>query len=421
MKKRWIKRTGIGLLIIAVMVAVAGVIELCRPGTVMCPLRQVAEKIGLDIPLPELTPEQEAKAKSTAATWKLELLNEFPNLQVVPREVPEQENGYLQLYHLKDKAQTANGLRDLFQAWKGIDFEIARRELEANPDWVQQVEGIASLTQRSSMNLPETLDAWPDGRSCKLAIDTMMLKSRLAARDRNEAESLRCMIVAGNLIDHLQDIETPCYYTETITILLHLSRCRFIIDEILPNLGPSADLALWRKQLKRYTPTPQRLAAVTRGEWHIAADHLTLPNFISDHQRRALIDPRAAARTWSRCLLLCSQKLQSISLQDMEQLDKMVLAELSREERERAEELDMFFGFWNRGFIRAARLHARALAAIDLLALERSRSNLQDSDSSKVTPDPLTQQPFLLDATARTLTLPGDFPDYSDDPLKLPW
>jgi hypothetical protein len=105
----------------------------------------------------------------------------------------------------------------------------------------------------------------------------------------------------------------------------------------------------------------------------------------------------------------------------MDQLDKMVLADLSQKEREKAEDLVISLRAWNRGFIRAARLHARALAAMDLLALEKSQSNLQASDSSKVLADPLTQKPFVLDATARTLNFPEDRANEGEEPLKLPW
>jgi hypothetical protein len=94
---------------------------------------------------------------------------------------------------------------------------------------------------------------------------------------------------------------------------------------------------------------------------------------------------------------------------------------LSQKERERVEDLDLSLKKWNRGFIRAARLHARALAAIDLLALEKSQSSLQASDSSKVIADPLTQQPFVLDATARTLNFSEDRANGGEEPLKLPW
>lgn len=422
------KRVTIGGVAALVIIAITIAVELARPGTTMCPLRRVLAAVNISLPIPELSPEQKAQAKQDAKAWREIALKRFPNLKTTPHPIADDENGFLQLYLLENITQPSSALTDLqlaiYSSGEDPDQQAVREALAENHEWVTRLESIAALTQQSSSGMPDGYTGFFPSRSIKLAFDTLMLKAQLAADDGDSVEALRCVASAGNLIDHLQQVEDPTLLTEMVCILSHRSLADMIMNRILPRLGPSTPLAAWREQVERLEISPQRLAVAYRGEWNTASEYFGNLSMAMAHQQRMLPDPEATVMAYAQMMSDFIASLSKATIRDLQSpLDGTPNDyELSYEGHSVLMSVAAGRQAWNNGYLRGARIHAAGLAVFDLLALEAAGHTVTAESCATTTRDPLTGEPMDFDPKARTLELPGDYPDYElYEPLKLPW
>lgn len=143
------------------VVVIATIAELARPGTMLCPLRRAGAtiRIPMEYVIPDnldhISKEVRERADMDAAKWKAAALAKFANLRIEPHPLPPETNGYWQLYLLeKNPLKPTAELRDMPGVWDTLDGEKARTALAANEEWVRHVESIAALPGRSSVALP---------------------------------------------------------------------------------------------------------------------------------------------------------------------------------------------------------------------------------------------------------------------------
>ncbi len=431
---QWNWNTGVKVAAAAVVFAMvlAPILEMARPGSVMCPLRRLAKKADLPVGelswdmLEEISPVDMEQARNIAAGWKEQALAAYPNLRVEAQPVPLEENGFWQLIQLESAAERPMAdFSEMLREINTLDMQHARDELAASDAWLQLIERIAKLPQSSNMALPDP-KPWLPVSDIRQANDALLLKSLLAARDKNEAEALRWMRLSGDLCTHFRKIETPTLLSETCIILFQRTRIRMITEQVLPALGPYTNLAPWRDEIIRFDYTPATLAKATRGEWHATCDSMMYPFIAVSHQQRMLVDPDEVAMTHAAITSLRIQQLENTP--SFAQLTSWTnppsIEHLSPEGREILHDVGTDLSLWLDGYKLSGRIAALHQAAIELLMKEPCMGELEATNAEDVTCDPETGEPFEFDAEARTLCLPGESYDPKDEAktqLKLSW
>lgn len=374
---------------------------------------------------PEFTPEQMAEGRRIANKQRARMLAMFPDLAVTPHPVPDEENAFLQL-HLIEVASNHDAppfLPREFQDWSTpLDIDAARELLELRSDWIDTVEHLASLTKSSNSNMPESFNGFVGARYAKSAAEHLLLKAWLAAKDGDEERALQLVGLARNMGGHYRNVERPGLIGETITILVDLSALDATRKAILPALGPSADIAKWRRVLaSRFSP--EDLARIMRGEWFWNMEILA-PYLV--HPETSPPDPDRLVEVFSEGFDREVSRLNQASLSDLHLMSGFPIPESSHELSEKSGEILGWTSIgsraWYRGFVRAAMVHAQGDAALELLQREQDGEDLTTLTACN-TINPLTHEPFEFDPVTRTLPEPS-YPDDSDlsiAPLPLPW
>lgn len=379
-------------------------------------VRQGEERSGV--------PVDRERMKMRHEELKRSLLAEFPSLQLEKRSVPDAENGFLQIQRLgkhPESYQFESGLLDgLSNCVKSRDSGKVREFLTKYPAFIAEAERIAALPSQSSMLPHQDYNGYFEAGSANALHDVLLLRARLAAESGDEFAALDATRKAMRIRNHLHDVEAPSLLTETVAIMLDISRMEWVTDGILPKLGSKADLGAWRKIMGGEDNPPSRFATVIRGEWHTSADHMFLPHVLLDHHQGNLSDPDETARVWSARAawrIAELEKKPAIGFRDLNGSEGKPGSEaLSKQGRAIVDNIDAGGASWSKGIIRALVISAQRDAVMDVLMSER------DGRAIPELVDPVSGLPFRFDASTRMIHAPTwkgapeDLP-----PLKLPW
>ncbi len=375
-------------------------------------------------PLPELSPAQREQARADGRALRAKMLGEFPALAMVaPRPVADEDNGYLQiyLYSLENGDEPRGEVFSKLWDQPGDEFDVAAAEaaLAEHAEFVAWVERVAQLPGSSSLNMPAGFSGTTPGRLVKTSVEALLVKGRLAAMRGDEDEALRALELANRFLDHLAKSGRNCLFDETIIILCGLSHLQVMTEEILPTLGPRANLDRWQAAMFRRSCDPASFAELIRGEWHTATEFMLLQAIRGDEKFRD--DPEEFVRVYSRDMDYWVRELPMRPMVDLMDKDGWTLPSASSGLSEHA--LDYFGGSWSwgKGYLRAASVQAQHAAALDLLQLERGGKPLDGTSAAGVTCDPVSGLPFEFDPATRTLRAPEQSNDLGVDPLPLPW
>lgn len=378
----------------------------------------------------EYTSEEQAAARKRAEELRQELLATYPTLAPQEHPVPDERNGFRLLIELADdmdkgKTPMTFALGERVKSNFPWDPVAMRAALAENGELIARIESIAALPERSSVGLPERFDISISSGEVKACGDILMAKARLAAEAKDEAEALRLTTAALNLASHLDQVERPTFLNALIGMLTDQNVNRAVITDLLPALGQDADLSKWRTALTfRPTYSADHCAHIVRGEWNVTFSHFYLPMLLAPGANGNPKDGEAFAHAHAEQFdfIIRSLKGRKPTVLLAIPTPPAPKAKLSRESRNLLDVSFDAFTTWIRGYARAASVRAMTLAALDLLAMEKSGTTLTKDSISKVTPEPLTGQTFLYDPATRTLTTPTTFPgDTKVKPLKLPW
>ena len=126
---------------------------------------------------------------------------------------------------LREKMSLLENLKfkDILNTDAVWDPEIVKLCLAEHADLVGRIEYIASLTTRSSANMPADYQGFVGAYPGKTGCDILLLKARLAADAGDETESLRLVAAAANMSSHYHDVECPALYNETVAVLTSLT------------------------------------------------------------------------------------------------------------------------------------------------------------------------------------------------------
>ena len=377
---------------------------------------------------PPPTPEQIAAWHQRAVAMKDELTRRFPALKVTPRPVPPEQNGFLLLYQLAgpDAPTDFHLTKDLEQLldrateWDPVRVRLC---LDENANVVARFEHIASLTTRSSSDMPATYNGFVPVLHGKRGIDILLLKARLAAEAHDEEETLRLLAAAGALSDHYHLIESPTLLTETAAILIEQTIFSQSFEVLLPALGPQADLKRWQPIFKRRRYDMAELSVVMRGEWNNAVEFMYLPVLFAAADQHELTDPEAVAEAYSAWFNANVTAMLSCSPADARHAFKRPgpFPHLSKYGQDAISSTAEGIKDWIGGYTLTASRQAHYQAALDLLILERGGITLTADHATQVTRDPLSGKPFTFDPRKRELGAPAATADSGIRPLALPW
>jgi hypothetical protein len=375
--------------------------------------------------------EENGDLTSRVRVLKEALLAEYPKLRVDLHPVPDEHNGFLQLWQLGKKA----GESDVPSEMKRISEELnacldpwdagrLREFLTREAGFVAEVERISTLETRSSANMPEDFYGYVLARPASCSVKLKVAQARLSSEAGDEAGALEAMRRAGVLNAHLSGVETPSFITETVVVLNQLHRLKVMVEDLLPRLGSKADLEAWRRVVAEPNFNSTRLAMVCRGEWNTSADDLFLPLALRAHEDGELPDPVATTKAFANRYSNAIEQLETLHATD----DGVSFAVhwnkppdcLSRQGREWVlTENDS--NDWFKGHERAASVAALYRAIMELLLLERSGGVLGGGDVAGIAADPRSGHPFVFDPKARTLGLKEGENPHGIKPVKLPW
>lgn len=386
------------------------------------------EKPRVDLEPP--TPEQMAQTRQAARELREKLEGEFPILKIEPQPVPDEQNGFLQVYLLSppprypdlDVSQELKRMSDGKAEWNAVE---AKRLLNEHAELVRKIEGIAAMKSRSSSNMPAGYNGFFGARAGKVATDILLLKARLAAESHDEKEAMRLIAAVANFGSHYRQVETPTLLAETIGILIDLNLRSCVFQHVLPALGPEADLVVWRELLKPGDYSSAELGRVMGGEWQVTSELFIYPLILNPKIGSAPPDPEALARVHAAGFSRMVARLKEGSLQGLattrDPVEKEDLSKLSRKSRDL---YGMFFigaDAWSKGFVRAAVISNQYQAAMDLLISEKSGQTLNAESIGSATREPIEGRSFVLDPETREITAPAGMESVEVKALKLPW
>jgi hypothetical protein len=219
--------------------------------------------------------------------WYEELLEKYPDMKPVYRDVPDEENGYLQLLQLTERVRELrlpDDMRSLFSG-KGSEWDARRVYgwLSENQTYFTEILRVAELSDRSIKGID--FDRVYQGPSRLGSEFSYILQgaARLAFESGDEETALRYMKAAGGIGDHLTDIEVPSMMGEVISTGIRSGVRESFRENFLPSLAndPKA-LRQWEEAIFRSEKPASEYARIVAGEWNTVIRSLLLPAFLGD-------------------------------------------------------------------------------------------------------------------------------------------
>ncbi len=348
---------------------------------------------------------------------------EFPDLRIEKRQVPDEENGFLQLNLIADEvALVSQELLDLISGRSEWDATRVAQLLSEHADLLARIETIASLEKRSSTDLPNTYPGMVSARTAKVAGELLMAKARLASEAGNEEAALRFVALTRNLVAHFSEVETRNLLMETTAILMELNLQKTVLEKLFPPLGSSADADAWMALLTVRSYGPHELAALLQGEWNTSMDYLFPSTLMNPHER--LSDWQDLAQAYARMTQDSMLRARRGTLREMHGFEHLggpsQISNLSSATSETLDQLSNGMGAWTRGYVRAAVVGAMNQAVMELVLIERAGEPLSADSVSSVTRNPYDGTEFAYDPGTRMLSVQHPIEGLAADPVRLP-
>lgn len=360
--------------------------------------------------------------RTDAALASLE--REFPALKVEKRQVPVEENGFVQMHYLVAGNSLmwfprSSQLMDVVMGRATADAEI-RSALAGEKDTVARLEKVAAMKRWSSLDLPAG-DFWfvPCGSYIN-AGKILLVRARVAAGEGNEEEALRLAGLVRNLADRFHDLDAPNLQTETVSLSLERTLQETIMKDLLPTIGRNADLAQWRALVGQDRYSPRELADVMRGEFQIVARNLLLPMVVDEQNDYRPRDGMTVARVYATSFDELVRSILSSDLKELQSVPGMrqprEYPNLSAEGRQILETLFVGAPSWIQGYIRTAYRADLNNAVLDMVVSEQR--GVKAETPEKEAPGGGV---FVFDPQRRTLALPASLAKLEIAPVALPW
>ncbi len=237
---------------------------------------------------PEPDAERERRRQESislaAQRWYEELLEKYPRMKQPSREVPDEQNGYLQMLLIAespsmiDQESLSEDLLAMLQGDSEWDVQKFDAFLAANHEFFEKILHIAEFPDQSAIGVElygRTFEAIP--KSNFLA---MFLRSaaRNAFESGDQETALRYTKATNSLASQLVQIETPSLIGGMIAGVIRKQTQDSFRENILPSLvnDPEA-LRAWRAAVFTDEPPSEEYSRVVIGEWNTTMRNVILP------------------------------------------------------------------------------------------------------------------------------------------------
>lgn len=354
-------------------------------------------------------PKRTPKLQQSVDIWYPRLLRRYPELAVPMRNIPDAENGFLQLLNLMDRLKAKNEptpfpteitgyLRDK-GPWQ---TEVAQKWLAENSALVAELHAIGRLTGRSANRIP--VERWLSF-PVKLVNDfseIFILEARLAAERGEVADALEAVRTVRNLMDHSSEIETPTLLIATVKILTQQNLAKHVLADIIPALpAGQVDPVAWENALNLSPADPAEYARLVRGEWHAGIRFYMLPFVLNPDPATPCPDGGELLDFYSLHAIEVCRAYESAAVKDLVTLKITPLRDvshLSAYSREFAAIMTTGSFSWEKGWRGAQSATAMSRAAFAILK------------GQPIPQDPVFGLDYVWDATTRQLSFPPGVP-----------
>ena len=368
----------------------------------------------------------EKRIRAEAEEWYARIIATHPEMAVAYKDVPNEQNGFLQWQLFLDRC-SANGALDLPEDITKMMDSPEAWDLKRFSEWLAQhqeiIEEITALGFLPDQSV-KGMDAWKLGFSSArpkgIATRLLLACARLSMEQGDQAAALRYLRSTMGSANHFEKIETPSLLDETVSTLMRLRTQHFALDILSSGTALSPeDLRNWQKVIAIGPASPKDLAHVQKGEWHVSTRTLALPYLLGspamsglDVSEKIPLDPEAfidasidQSRGWSR-------QISDATLTDLTTIEitSTPPENLSPESAKLLEMMAAGTYTWIRGWARAQieQLQVQAAFAVAL--------------GDEIPIEPISGKPFVFDPATGTVTMPGNPPPgrFELSPMKVP-
>ena len=211
-----------------------------------------------------------------ARKWYERLLEKYPELRPVYRDVPDDQNGYLQFILFAESfgpdGMLPKDLKLMFEESAPWDPAKVEAWIAENPSHFERLLHIAELPDRSNKGIGFSKLHGPTTRHASDFTRILQASARLAFESDPE-KALRHLKASVSLSDHFTDIEAPNMLGEVIATGARRKAQELFLQNFLPHLDPSS-LGQWSDALFRKEEPASEYSRVIKGEWnYIMRDH----------------------------------------------------------------------------------------------------------------------------------------------------
>ncbi|MES2474630.1 MAG: hypothetical protein V4640_02535 [Verrucomicrobiota bacterium] len=230
---------------------------------------------------PERARQRQESIALAAQKWYEELLEKYPRMKPDFRDVPDEQNGYLQFLIFADSLKEPLLTDDLKAMLKGDsawDKQKFKAWLAENPDVFDRILHIAELPDQSAKGVALNRLAFGPARFGGEFSLILRSAARSAFEDGDAAAALRYMKASSALADHLVEIEVPTMLGEVVGVGMRQGNLDSFHEHFLPQLATNPEaLKAWQEALFHQESPADEYSRVILGEWNTMVRHSLLP------------------------------------------------------------------------------------------------------------------------------------------------
>jgi tetratricopeptide (TPR) repeat protein len=238
-------------------------------------------------------PEQDKRRRESIALaaekWYQELLEKYPEMKPVYRDVPDEKNGYLQYLVLRDRVkepQLPEELKSMLEGSATWNPASYKAWLAKNQEYFESILRMAELTDCSTKGID--LNRLRNSGETLLAEFGMILRAsaRLAMEEGNRDTALRYFKALSGLGDRFIDIEEPSVYSAVLYTMVRSPSLDAFREQIFPALGNDPEvLKAWNDAVFRKATPGEDSARIMKGELNVGMRHALLPLLLGDSSK----------------------------------------------------------------------------------------------------------------------------------------
>lgn len=220
-----------------------------------------------------------------AEKWYQQLLEKYPDMKPVFRDVPDEQNGYLQFILFANalkEPRLPEELSEMLNGQSPWDAGKFKSWLAKNQDYADQILRIAELPGHSTKGIE--LKQFNALRRLPKEFGAILLSSaRLAFENGDSDSALRHMRASLQLSNHFVDIEAPSLLGKVVAEQIRIIARDSFYENILPSISGNPEaLSAWEVAFSHKETSADEYARVLNGEWNLYMRHILLPAFLGE-------------------------------------------------------------------------------------------------------------------------------------------